>query len=83
MGDMPCDMTMASGDMDHGKPLMPCKGIHSDCMKQMCCVASAVLPVPLVSAGHGVPFSTVDYWSSRSSLAGMTRIPEPLPPRTI
>jgi hypothetical protein len=83
MEDMPCDMGMSVGDMDHGKSMMPCKDLCPDCMRQMCCVANAVLPVLLGSVEHGVPSSTVSYWSSRSSLAGMTRVPEPLPPRTI
>ena len=80
---MPCAMMMSTGDMTDDMPMMPCKGMTPDCVKQMCCVAGAVLPVPLLGAERAAPFSTVDYWSAWSRLSGTTCTPEPLPPRTI
>ena len=86
MADMPCDMTMPmtspTADAGQGTPMLPCKGLTPDCMKQMGCVVDVALPARLASADLAVPFSTVDYWSAWPSMSGVVRAPEPLPPRT-
>jgi hypothetical protein len=83
MDDMPCDMRMSMEGMDHDKPMMPGKSMCPDCAKQMCCSTSAVLPASLASTERAIAFGSFDYWSAWSKLAGITRIPEPLPPRMI
>ena len=84
MADMPCDMAMPMADTGHGAPMAPCKGLTPECIKQMGCVANAALPVRLLDAdAYAVfTFSPVTYWSGWSSMAGVAREPEPLPPRT-
>ena len=85
---MPCNMEMPAVGADHAKPLtskdgMPCKGMTPDCIKQMGCVTATALPAQIVGSGIVGRFSTIDYWTARSELAGLVREPEPLPPRTI
>ena len=74
-----CDMMMSQDD----KPVTPCKGMTSDCIKQMGCVTDAALPARAVNLDIAVHFSSVDYWSAWSTLADFVREPEPLPPRTV
>jgi hypothetical protein len=83
MAGMPCEMTMPAADADHGKSTMPCKGMTSDCMKLMGCIADTSLPARFVSHEFVAHVSKVDYWSALSKLAGLVATPEPLPPRTI
>jgi hypothetical protein len=80
MAGMPCDMMMDAG---HAKPQMPCKGLTPECVKQMGCITDIALPARLVGSETVVDFSTVDYWTASSTLAGLVRGPEPFPPRTI
>lgn len=80
---MPCDMMMPHAGMNNNKPMPPCKGMTSDCIKQMGCVTDAALPVRTVNLDIAAHFSDVDYWSAWSRLADFVREPEPLPPRTI
>ena len=82
MADMPCDMAMPMADAGHGAPMAPCKGLTPECIKQMGCVGTVALPIRLVDAEAVFTFSPVTYWSARSSMAGVAREPEPLPPRT-
>jgi len=82
MADVPCDMAMPMADAGHGAPMAPCKGLTPECIKQMGCVANVALPIRLVDAEAVFTFSPVTYWSARSSMAGVAREPEPLPPRT-
>jgi hypothetical protein len=82
MAGMPCDMMMPTADAGHGKPMVPCKGLTPDCIKQMGCVVDIALPARLASTEFAVPFSMVAYWSAWSAMAGADRKPEPLPPRT-
>ncbi len=82
MADMPCDMMMPTADAGRGAPMLPCKGLTPDCIKQMGCVVDAALPSRLASTEVTVPYSVVAYWSARSEMAGLVREPEPLPPRT-
>jgi hypothetical protein len=70
-------------DAGHGGPMAPCKGMTPDCIKQMgCCVVDYALPARLESTDLVVPLSTVAYWAAWSQMAGLSREPEPLPPRT-
>ncbi len=88
MAGMPCDMMMPHAKMPDEKPMAPsngspCKGMTSDCIKQMGCVTDAALPARTVNLDIAAHFSNVDYWSAWSKLADFVREPEPLPPRTI
>jgi hypothetical protein len=82
MAGMPCDMMMPAPDADHGKPMVPCKGMTPDCIKQMGGVTDVALPARLMSHEFAARFTTVDYWSALSKLAALNSPPEPLPPRT-
>ncbi len=62
-------------------PQVPCKGMTSDCIKQMGCVAVTALPAHFLSHESIVQYSAIEYWSSMSELAGLDHEPEPLPPR--
>lgn len=83
MAGMPCNMMMSHAGMQYDKPMPPCKGMTSDCIKQMGCVTDAALPARMVNFDIAAQFSDVDYWSAWSKLADFVREPEPLPPRTI
>lgn len=88
---MPCDMMMqmdaAAGqtmaDEGQGTPMAPCKGMTPDCIKQMGCITDPGFPARLTVTDFSVPSILVSYWYSRSVMAGLHRIPEPMPPRTI
>ena len=82
MADVPCDMAMPAADTGNSVPTMPCKGMTADCIKQMGCVADVALPVRVTSAEIVFAFRLVAYWSAWSEMAGVTREPEDLPPRT-
>jgi hypothetical protein len=79
---VPCDMMAPMAGAEHGKPMTPCKGMTPDCMKQMGCVADIGLPIRFVSHEPAARSSAVAYWSARSEATGLSRTPEPLPPRT-
>lgn len=83
MAGVPCDMMMSHAGMQGDKPVPPCKGMTSDCLKQMGCVANAALPARTMSFDIAVQSSSVDYWSLWSKLVDFVPEPEPLPPRTI
>ncbi|WP_428390413.1 hypothetical protein [Lichenicoccus sp.] len=80
---MPCGMTMSAADTAHGKPMMPCKTINSDCTKQLVCTTDVAVPARFALAVHMDQFDSVEYWSPGSSLASVSLTPEPLPPRTV
>jgi hypothetical protein len=83
MAGMPCGMMMSMADAGHGEPMVPCKGMTPDCIKQMgCIVVDVALPARLASTDVTVALSTVAYWSAWSEMAGLAREPEPFPPRT-
>ena len=82
MTGVPCDMTAPTAGAERGTPMMPCKGMTPDCIKQMGCVADAGLPVRLVSHEAAVHSSNVNYWNTRFEVTGLIHAPEPLPPRT-
>jgi hypothetical protein len=81
---MPCDMAMSAAGMDRDKPMMPCKGMTPDCIKQMGCVTDVAVPACRVSIEPAVQSTAaVNYWSGTSGLTGFISSPEPLPPRTV
>jgi hypothetical protein len=82
MADMPCDMAMPVADAGHDVPMAPCKGLTSECIKQIGCIVTVALPTRLVDMDTAVLFSPVAYWSAWSKMTGVAREPEPLPPRT-
>jgi hypothetical protein len=77
------EMMMPSSNSEHEKPAIPCKGMTPDCVKQMGCVTDIALPAQLASDVVVWQSHRIDYWSTWSALAGVVRVPEPLPPRTI
>lgn len=80
---MPCDMMMSSSSADmHGKPMAPCKTMTVDCLKQLGCVTDTALPARLASLDVATQYSPVGYWASWLDRTGLSREPEPLPPRT-
>ena len=84
MAKMPCDMAMSMTDAGPGPgaPFAPCKGLTSECVKQMGCVANAALPTRIVNDDVTFAFSLVSYWSTGSEMTGMAQKLEPFPPRT-
>ncbi len=82
MSDMPCDMALPIADAGHGAPMVPCKGLTPECIKQMGCVANTALPARLADNDTVFAFGSVAYWSAWSEMTGMAHTPEPLPPRT-
>lgn len=82
MDGMPCNMAMpmsASGDT---KPMVPCKGTTSDCLKLMGCVAVTALPARHTTHIIVVQYGVVDYPTFSSKLTGLDHRPDPFPPRT-
>ena len=84
MAGMPCDMSMPAAGADHGKPMVPCKGVTPDCLKLMGCAAITDIasPAQLVSTEFTTQVSVVEYWSTLSQRTGLSSTPEPNPPRT-
>lgn len=83
MVDVPCDMAMPVADAGHDAPMVPCKGMTRDCIKQMGCVADVALPTRLAGTNVVFVFTPIAYWSNGSVIAGVVREPEDLPPRII
>jgi hypothetical protein len=79
---VPCDMTMPAPAAEKTKPMMPCKGMTPDCIKQMGCVESSALPSRLNSSDFATHYSPVIYWTASSRMDGLIRKPDPFPPRT-
>lgn len=82
MDGMPCNMAMpmsASGDT---KPVAPCKGMTSDCLKLMGCVTVTALPARYTTHAIVVQYGVVDYPTFSSELTGLDHRPDPFPPRT-
>ena len=76
------EMAMPAHAGGHPKPTMPCKGMTSDCVKQMACAVDiAVQAKPAIVKLVGAD-SAVDYWPAWSAVARLAYAPEPLPPRT-
>lgn len=79
MGGMPCQ---AGPDTGPHTPAPPCQHLTPDCMKQLGCIVAAALPVRWAGLEAAPIAFAVDYWSMRPRLCGLSRAPEPLPPRT-
>jgi hypothetical protein len=82
MADMPCAGMASMADPSQGTPMAPCKGLTPDCLKQMGCVVDVAVPARLAATDAVFAPSPVAYWSVLSLMAGVSRHPEPLPPRT-
>ena len=77
---MPCEhMDTLKGT---GIPLLPCKGITPDCIKQMGCIGFPDLPQASVLAAP-VAYAVVDYRQFRQTSAGLSRKPDLFPPIAI
>jgi len=81
MTGMPCDMAMPASASGDTKPMPPCKGMTTDCIKL--CATVTALPAGFLTHETTVQYSAVDYWTVSSMLASLDHEPEPLPPRTI
>jgi hypothetical protein len=77
---MPCDKAMPASPSGHMKPVAPCDCPMHGCMCLMHSVSA--LPANFQAKGSRVQYSMIDYWIFMSTLAGLDRQPEPLPPRT-
>lgn len=80
--EMPCAGMASMADPGQGTPMAPCKGLTPDCIKQMGCVVDVAVPARLAATAVVFASSPVAYWSALSLMAGVSRQPEPLPPRT-
>ena len=84
------DMAMAAGmpceHMDAmkgaGMPLLPCKGMTPDCIKQMGCIGFPDLPQASVLATP-VAYAVVDYRHLQQPSVGLSRKPDLFPPIAI
>ena len=84
MAGMPCDMAgMPMTDAGSGKPMVPCKGLTPDCIKQIGCVVDIAIVARLVAFDMRVWFAPLEYWQTRFILFGTDRTPDLMPPRTI
>lgn len=73
------DMAMMPAEHDAGHD-MPCKGIDSECVKQLRCLGTPSLP--LRTGDHFVHFAygKVAYWTPASFLDGRSIQPDLFPP---
>lgn len=77
---MPCEhMDSMKGA---GIPLLPCKGVTPDCIKQMGCIGFPDLPQASVLATP-VAYAVVDYRQFRQTSVGLSRKPDLFPPIAI
>src|SRR4051794_7274919 len=63
MADIPCDQMVPATDTGPGTPMIPCKGLTPDCLKQMGCVADVALPTRSVALGAVLAYAEVSYWA--------------------
>src|SRR6266436_10054575 len=72
---------MAMDHPDRGVPKpLPCKGIMPDCVKQMGCLGSPILPERSTAISVLIAYSTVAYWSPSPVLSGRDVEPDLYPP---
>lgn len=79
---MPCDMDMPMADTAQDPATMPCKGMTTDCIKQLGCVADVAMSARLAGIEPASLSEPVGYWSAGFDRASFVSTPEPLPPRT-
>lgn len=83
MADMPCDMAeMPMADAGSATPIVPCKGLTPDCIKQMGCIVAIAIPVRLVAFDMNVSSAAILYLQTQAILFGTDRTPDLMPPRT-
>lgn len=77
---MPCEhMAIMKGA---GAPILPCKGITSDCIKQMGCIGFPDSPQASVLTAP-ITYAVVDYRYFQQTSAGLSRKPDLFPPIAI
>ena len=59
---------------------IPCKGITSDCVKQMGCIGVPSLPIRADVIAMPVSYVTITYWSPQPTLGGLSLEPDLFPP---
>ncbi len=80
--ETPCNVMMsAQASDDRAMPMPPCKTMTVDCLKNFDCVTDIALRARLAAFEVLAHPTSVDYWSAWSDLAGLVRVPEPIPPR--
>src|SRR5216683_3807361 len=68
---------MAAEHPDQGMPpLMPCKGIMPDCVKQMGCIGSPGVPSRAAEMQRRVLYTNVTYWSLAEQRTGLSVEPD-------
>ena len=77
-GDCP-HMAMPPHALD-GSRKTPCKGMDSECVKQMGCLGTASLPLPAPSPPTVFAYSKIAYWVPRRHAAGRSIKPDLFPP---
>ncbi len=78
---MPCEhMDALKGA---GAPLLPCKAMTPDCIKQMGCIGFPDLPQASVLATPVAYYSAVDYRYFQQTSDGLSRKPDLFPPIAI
>jgi hypothetical protein len=82
MDGMPCNMAMPMSVSGDTKPIAPCKGMTSDCLKLMGCVTVTALPTRYTTQAIVVEYGVVGYPTFSSKLTGLDHRPDPFPPRT-
>ena len=73
------DMAMPPADHGNGHA-MPCKGMDSECVKQMQCLGTPSLPLRLGNAFTHFAYGKVAYWTPASFLDSRSIKPDLFPP---
>jgi len=78
---MPCEHMDAMKGA--GAPLLPCKGMTPDCIKQMGCIGFPDLPQGSALAAPVAYYAAVDYRNFQQRSDGLSRKPDLFPPIAI
>ncbi len=81
MNGIPCDMQMPVSDLDHSKPMAPCKGMTHDCINMAGCVTTSALPAQFVTQEFPIFQRVRAVWADVFDRTSLYRQPELLPPR--
>ncbi|MEI9914844.1 MAG: hypothetical protein WDN29_02430 [Methylovirgula sp.] len=82
MNGIPCDMQMPASDLDHSKPMAPCKGLTHDCLNMAGCATINALPAQFVLQEFPAFQRVRAVWADVFDRASLYHQPELLPPRT-
>jgi hypothetical protein len=69
--------------MEAGIPLLPCKGVTADCIKQMGCIGFPDLPQGSALAAPVAYYAAVDYRYFQQTSDGLSLKPDLFPPIAI